>query len=170
MNRLFDSCRLIVGPASLLLAATSLAAATTPATQPAPPSVEIAAGYQAALQSTYGAREGTVLRSYILDSTSDALKAVHGECNLNLDIVLERAAPTHPTMKQQMDDPALDPFRSVFVNGGAGTDRLHTRRRRPHARDSEGRLFRRPVADRLRRQGSMERRPTRDRAVHRTSW
>jgi hypothetical protein len=38
---------------------------------------------------------------------------------LSLDIVLESAAPTHPTMKQQDDNPALDPFRSVFVNGGA---------------------------------------------------
>jgi hypothetical protein len=117
MNRFFPSCRRIAGPASLLLAATTLAAATTQATPPA--AVEIAAGYQAALQSTYGTREGTVLRSYILDSTSEALKAAHGECSLNLDIVLERAAPTHPTMKQQMDNPALDPFRSVFVNGGA---------------------------------------------------
>ena len=105
--------------ASLLLAAATLARATTTTAPPAPPSVEIAAGYQAALKSTYGAREGTVLRSYIVDSTSEALRAVHGECNLNLDIVLERAAPTHPTMKQQDDNPALDPFRSVYVNGGA---------------------------------------------------
>ncbi len=105
--------------ASLLLAAATLARASTTMAPPAPPSVEIAAGYQAALKSTYGTREGTVLRSYIIDSTSEALKAAHGECNLNLDIVLERAAPTHPTMKQQDDNPALDPFRSVFVNGGA---------------------------------------------------
>jgi hypothetical protein len=111
MNRLFD--------ALLLVAATTLAAATTLPEPPAPPSVEIAPGYQAALKSTYGAREGTVLRSYILDSTSEALKAAHGECNLGLFIVLERAAPTHPTMKQQDDNPALDPFRSVYVNGGA---------------------------------------------------
>lgn len=111
MNRLFD--------ALLLCAATTLAAANTLPAQPAPPSVEIAPGYQAALQSTYGVREGMVLRSYILDSTAEALKASHGECSLGLDIVLERAAPTHPTMKQQDDNPGLDPFRSVFVNGGA---------------------------------------------------
>jgi hypothetical protein len=111
MNRSFD--------ALLLLAATTLAGATTLSAQPTPPSVEIAPGYQSALKSTYGVREGTVLRSYILDSTSEALKAAHGECSLSLDIVLERAAPTHPTMKQQDDNPALDPFRSVFVNGGA---------------------------------------------------
>jgi hypothetical protein len=111
MKRLFD--------ALLLLAAASLAGATTQSAQPTPPSVQIATGYQAALQSTYGAREATVLRSYILDSTSEELKAAHGECSFNLDIVLERAAPTHPTMKQQLDNPVLDPFRSVFVNGGA---------------------------------------------------
>jgi hypothetical protein len=111
MNRLFAALG--------LLAATTLTGATTLSGQPAPPSVEIAPGYQSALKSTYGVREGAVLRSYILDSTSEALKAAHGECSLSLDIVLERADPTHPTMKQQDDNPALDPFRSVFVNGGA---------------------------------------------------
>ncbi len=111
MNRFFD--------ALLLLTATSLAAATTPSEPPAPVSVEIAPHYQVALQSTYGAREGAVLRSYIVDSTSEALRSAHGECSLSLDVVLERAAPTHPTMKQQDDNPALDPFRSVYVNGGA---------------------------------------------------
>ena len=110
MNRFLD--------ALLLLTATGLAAATTPS-GPAPVSVEIAPHYQAALQSTYGAREGAVLRSYIVDSTSEALRSAPGECSLNLDVVLERAAPTHPTMKQQDDNPALDPFRSVYVNGGA---------------------------------------------------
>jgi len=109
MNRFFD--------ALLLLTATSLAAATTPSEPPV--SVEIAPGYQAALQSTYGAREGAVLRSYIVGSTSEALRSAHGECSLSLDVVLERAAPTHPTMKQQDDNPALDPFRSVYINGGA---------------------------------------------------
>ena len=32
---------------------------------------------------------------------------------------MERAAPSHPTMKQQLDDPAMNPIRSVFLNGGA---------------------------------------------------
>jgi hypothetical protein len=119
MNNRFDLHPIVAGLALLLLEATSLARATTPAAPLAPASVEIAARYQAALHSTYGEREGTVLRSYILDSTSEALRSAHGECSLDLDIVLERAAPTHPTMKQQLDNPALDPFRSVFVNGGA---------------------------------------------------
>jgi hypothetical protein len=83
------------------------------------PSVEFAPGYEAALQAKYGDREAPALRSEILDSVSAGLKAAHGRCNLNLDIVLERAAPTHPTMKQQLDDPSMDPFRSVFLNGGA---------------------------------------------------
>jgi hypothetical protein len=111
MNRFFH--------ALLLLTATGLAAATTPSEPSAPVSVEIAPRYQAALQSTYGAREGAVLRSYIVDSTSEALRSSHGECSLGLDVVLERAAPTHPTMKQQNDNPALDPFRSLYINGGA---------------------------------------------------
>jgi hypothetical protein len=83
------------------------------------PSVEFAPRYEAALQAKYGDREALALRSEIIDSVTAGLKAAHGRCHLNLDIVLERAAPTHPTMKQQLDDPAMDPFRSVFLNGGA---------------------------------------------------
>jgi hypothetical protein len=82
-------------------------------------SVEFAPGYEAALRAKYGAPEAPALRSEIVDSISAALKAAHGDCILNMDVVMERVAPTHPTMKQQLDDPAMDPFRSVFLNGGA---------------------------------------------------
>jgi hypothetical protein len=61
----------------------------------------------------------SALRSEIADSIAAALKAAHGDCRLSMDVVVQRVAPTHPTMKQQLDDPALDPFRSVFLNGGA---------------------------------------------------
>ena len=82
-------------------------------------SVEFAPGYEAALQANYGAPEVPALRSEILDSIAAALKSAHGDCTLNVDIIMERVAPTHPTMKQQLDDPAMDPSRSVFLNGGA---------------------------------------------------
>lgn len=97
----------------LLLPTTALAAESMP------PAVDFAPGYDATLQAKYGTQEATALRSEIVDSISAALKAAHGGCALNLDVVLERAAPSHPTMKQQLDNPALDPFQSVFLNGGA---------------------------------------------------
>jgi hypothetical protein len=101
------------GLALLLLQSAALA------TELAPPTVEFAPGYEAALRATYGDREAPALRSEILDSVAAGLTSAHGSCQLNLDIVLERVAPTHPTMKQQLDDPAMDPIRSVFLNGGA---------------------------------------------------
>ena len=104
----------------LLLPTTALAAESMP------PAVDFAPGYEATLQAKYGTQEATALRSEIVDSISAALKAAHGRCALNLDVVLERAAPSHPTMKQQLDNPALDPFRSVFLNGGAAlTGHVH---------------------------------------------
>jgi hypothetical protein len=103
-----------------------LAQSATLAADGAPPSIEFAPGYEAALQAKYGAQEATALRSEIGDSMSAALTAAHGGCALTLDVVLERAAPSHPTMKQQLDNPAMDPFRSVFLNGGAAlTGHVH---------------------------------------------
>ena len=99
--------------AVLLLPAAALAAEFAAA------SVAFAPGYEAALQARYGAPEAPALRAQLVDSMSAALKAAHGDCRLTMDVVIQRAAPTHPTIKQQLEDPALDPFRSVFFNGGA---------------------------------------------------
>jgi hypothetical protein len=84
-----------------------------------PPAVGFAAGYEATLQAKYGTRETAALRSQMLAAVSESLQAAHGSCQLHLDVVLERAAPSHPTMQQQLNDPALDPFHSVYFNGGA---------------------------------------------------
>src|ERR1700680_5007853 len=127
MNGFYSRCWILIGLALLLGRSATLAA------ELAPPSVEFAAGYEAELQAKYGAQEAPVLRSDILDSMSAALKAAHGSCNLNMDIVIERAAPSHPTMKQQLDDPAMDPFRSVFLNGGAALT--------GHVRGADGRVL-----------------------------
>jgi hypothetical protein len=110
-----------------------LAQSVTLAADGAPPSIEFAPGYEAALQAKYGTQEATALRSEIVDSISAALKAAHGGCALTLDVVLERAAPSHPTMKQQLDNPAMDPFRSVFLNGGAALT--------GHVRSTDGRVL-----------------------------
>lgn len=99
--------------AALLLPAAARAAEFAAA------SVGFAPGYEAALQARYGVPEASALRSEIVDSIAAALKAAHGDCRLSMDVVMQRVAPTHPTMKQQLNDPALDPFRSIFLNGGA---------------------------------------------------
>jgi hypothetical protein len=107
--------------------------AATLAIESVPPAVDFAPGYEATLQSEYGAQETPVLRAQIVDSISAALKSAHGGCALTLDVVLDRAAPSHPTMKQQLDNPAMDPFRSVYLNGGAALT--------GHVRAADGRVL-----------------------------
>jgi hypothetical protein len=101
------------GMACLPLCVTALAAGFSPA------SVAFAPAVEAALQSKYGAPEPAALRAIVVDRLSAALKAAGGKCNLALDVVIERATPSHPTMSQQFNDPALDPIRTVFNDGGA---------------------------------------------------
>ncbi|HEY1724351.1 MAG TPA: hypothetical protein VGF89_02930 [Steroidobacteraceae bacterium] len=84
-----------------------------------PDSVQFAPGYEHTFEAQYGAREVPTLRSEIAQTVSQSLKAAHGSCRLDLNVVVDRAAPTHPTMKQQSDEPGLDPIRTVYRNGGA---------------------------------------------------
>ncbi|HEY3730685.1 MAG TPA: hypothetical protein VGL28_05420 [Steroidobacteraceae bacterium] len=84
-----------------------------------PDSVQFAPGYQRSFEDQYGAHEVATLRAEIAHSLSQSLKAGRGGCHLTLNVVLDRAAPTHPTMKQQSDQPGLDPIRTVYRNGGA---------------------------------------------------
>ncbi|MGH8231659.1 MAG: hypothetical protein ACRESY_07545 [Steroidobacteraceae bacterium] len=84
-----------------------------------PASVQFAPGYERQFENQYGAREVPTLRSEIAQTLSRSLEAAHGSCNLSLNVVVDRAAPTHPTMKQQSDEPGLDPIRTVYRNGGA---------------------------------------------------
>jgi hypothetical protein len=107
--------------------------AAASADEPQPPAVGFAAGYEKTLQAKYGTREAAVLRSQVLAAVSQSLRAAHGSCQLHLDVVLERAAPSHPTMQQQLNDPALDPFHSVFFNGGAALS--------GQVRDAHGRVL-----------------------------
>lgn len=84
-----------------------------------PAAVTFAPSHEATFKRQYGAREVQVLRSQIVQSVSQSLKSVGSECSRNLDVTIERAAPTHPTMQQQMRDPSLDPTRTVFRDSGA---------------------------------------------------
>jgi hypothetical protein len=84
-----------------------------------PVAVTFAQGYEVTFTKAYGAQEVPVLRSQIVDSLSQSLRSAGSRCSLALDVTVERAAPTHPTMQQQLDNPSLDPTLTVFRDGGA---------------------------------------------------
>jgi hypothetical protein len=106
-------------PLPLLASALIVAPLAALAGEPSPLAVSFAPGYEATVTRTYGAQEVPALRLQITDSMSQSLKSAGPGCNLGLDVTLERAAPTHPTMKQQLDNPTLDPVRTVYRDGGA---------------------------------------------------
>jgi len=84
-----------------------------------PPAVTFAPAYVATFERAYGAKEVPALTSMVTDAVAQSLRSAGPRCTLGLDVTLERAAPTHPTMKQQLDSPSLDPIRTVYRNGGA---------------------------------------------------
>jgi len=85
----------------------------------APAAVTFAPEYMASFKKKYGDHEIPVLRSEVARAVSQSLKAAGGRCSRQLDVTIERAAPTTPTIKQQMDDPTLSPFRTVNRDSGA---------------------------------------------------
>lgn len=114
--------RLTLVLVSVLGGASLGASWATQAGDPSPlpaPNVSFAPGYEASFERAYGAKEIPALRSLITDSVLQSLKSAGVRCKLGLDVTLERAAPTHPTMKQQLDSPSLDPIRTVYRDGGA---------------------------------------------------
>jgi hypothetical protein len=110
--------------------ATLLAVCHATAADFAASSVTFAPKLEAKVQSQYGAQEVPVLRSQVIDSVSAALKAA-GKCTLTVEVVMQQVAPSHPTIKQQLNDPSLDPFRTRLPNAGAALI--------GHLRDAEGR-------------------------------
>ena len=84
-----------------------------------PEAVTFAPGYDATVKDKYGARELSVLRSQVAHTVSRSLESVGGRCNRPLNVTIERVAPTHPTIKQQLDNPSLDPTRTMYRNSGA---------------------------------------------------
>jgi hypothetical protein len=126
-NRFSRAHWICTGLALLLVGSAARAAEFSPAVLDFPP------GYEAALQAKYGAQEAPALRSEVVDSIASALKAAQGDCNLSLDVIMERVAPSHLTIKQQLDDPAMDPLRSVFLNGCAELT--------GHVRGADGRVL-----------------------------
>lgn len=95
--------------------------------------VSFAPKYESLFEREYGAREVPVLRSDIVRSVSQSLQAAGDRCGLRLQVTVERAVPTHPTMAQQMRDPSLSPLRTVYRDGGASLT--------GHVLDASGRVL-----------------------------
>src|ERR1700729_3063739 len=87
--------------ASLLLAQTVFAEASRQAT------VEFDPAVTASLQRAYGATEAGVLRSAILGALAKQQSHDAIPAGLTLKVTVRNVAPTHPTMKQQLDNPSL---------------------------------------------------------------
>jgi hypothetical protein len=86
--------------------------------------VKLSPKLEALLRDKYGADEGSLLESYVADSLSKAMNHADTGCKYPLDVTIEDAQPTHPTRKQQADNPAVDPIRTVYVGGAELTGRV----------------------------------------------
>ena len=86
--------------------------------------VKLSPKLEALLRDKYGADEGPLLGSYVADSLSKAMHHADTGCKYPLEVTIEDAQPTHPTRKQQADNPAVDPIRTVYVGGAELTGRV----------------------------------------------
>jgi len=88
--------------------------------------VKLSPKLEALLRDRYGADEGPLLGSYVADSLAKALQRADAGCKYPLDVTIEDAQPTHPTRKQQADNPAVDPIRTVYVGGAELTGHVRS--------------------------------------------
>jgi hypothetical protein len=97
--------------ASVLLAQAVFAEPSREAT------VDFDPGVTTILQRTYGAKEAGVLRSDILAAVAKEESRAPLPEGLTLKVTVRKVMPTHPTMKQQLDDPSLSPARTRYLGG-----------------------------------------------------
>jgi hypothetical protein len=71
----------------------------------------------ALFQKDYGTHEAGVLRSTIIAALAKEERHAAIPEGLTLKVTVRSVAPTHPTMKQQLDDPSLSPVRSRSLGG-----------------------------------------------------
>ncbi|HEX9140295.1 MAG TPA: hypothetical protein VF848_10915, partial [Steroidobacteraceae bacterium] len=70
--------------------------------------VKLSPKLEALLRDKFGADEGPLLESYVADSLSKAQRHADTGCKYALEVTIVDALPTHPTRKQQADNPAVD--------------------------------------------------------------
>jgi hypothetical protein len=108
-DRLRSTCVAIW--ASLLLAQAVFAQAPRDTTVDFDPAVA------KLLQTTYGAKEAGVLRSDILTALAKQESHTPIPEGLALKVTVRKVMPTHPTMKQQLDEPFLSAARTRYLGG-----------------------------------------------------
>ncbi len=80
-------------------------------------SVEFAPAVTAHLQRDFGVSEAGVLRSAIVAALAKAERHEALPEGLTLKVTVRELLPTHPTMKQQLDNPSLSPARTRYLGG-----------------------------------------------------
>ncbi len=80
-------------------------------------SVDFDPAVTASIQKTYGAKEADVLRAAILAALSKEESHAAIPAGLTLKVTVRQVMPTHPTMKQQLDDPSLSPVQTRYLGG-----------------------------------------------------
>jgi hypothetical protein len=97
--------------ACMLLAQAAFAAASQEAI------VDFDPGVTTLLQKTYGAKEAGVLRSDILAAVAKEQSHAPIPDGFTLKVTVRKVMPTHPTMKQQLDNPSLSPVGTRYLGG-----------------------------------------------------
>jgi len=97
--------------ASVLLAQVVLAEA------PQSPAVDFDPSVTAQLQNAYGPAEAGVLREAIIAAVAKEARREPMPAGLTLKVTVRQIAPSHPTRKQQTDDPTLDPVKTHYAGG-----------------------------------------------------
>ena len=102
---------LLILTASVALVQGGFAASAPDAT------VEFTPKVTAQLQGEYGSRETEVVRSAILAALSKQEHQAAVPDGLTLKVTVRALMPTHPTIKQQLDHPALSAARTRYLGG-----------------------------------------------------
>jgi hypothetical protein len=80
-------------------------------------SVDFAPAVTAQLRRDFGVNEADVLRSAILAALAKAESHEAIPDGVTLKVTVRELLPTHPTMKQQLDNPSLSPTRTRYLGG-----------------------------------------------------
>ena len=101
----------------IALSATVLLAQAVSAEAPRETAVDFDPAVTALFQKAYGANEAGVLRSAILAALAKEESHAAIPDGLTLKVTVRKVMPTHPTMRQQLDDPSLSPVRTRYLGG-----------------------------------------------------
>ncbi len=110
MSHRMHRAGIIMGAGVLL--AQAVFAAEAPQT-----TVEFSPAVTTQLRRDFGANEAEVLRSAILTALSKEERHAGAPEGLTVKVTVRALQPTHPTMKQQLDNPALSPARTRYLGG-----------------------------------------------------